>query len=64
MITLALDARLGKTATLSQVTTMSGGPLTAETSDAAAFAATTSAYYLSGNHAVLRLDGATDALVE
>jgi hypothetical protein len=59
-ITLDASARSGKGGTLAEVSTLSGATVLKVASDAAALAAKESAYHLSGTHAVLRLDGASE----
>jgi hypothetical protein len=63
-VTLDLRARTGKTAALTAVSVVSGAPLTAVTSAAAAQAATAGAAYLSGDQAVLRLVGPSDVRLQ
>jgi hypothetical protein len=61
VITLDLSVRTGKTTPLSQVVSVSGPALTAETSVALVEQATVSASYLSGDQAALRLVGPASA---
>jgi len=64
VLTLDVSQRKGATFAPTQVVSVSGGPLTQETSAAAVSTATTSAFYLSGTQAVVRLVGAGAARLE
>lgn len=63
-ITLDLSARTGKKSPLGAVKTDAGSAPEEESTDAAVLAATSSAYALSGDHAVFRLSGATVVEIE
>jgi hypothetical protein len=58
VMTVDVSARTGGSVPPSSIVPTSGGALTLETSAAAVASATTSAYYLSGTQATLRLEGA------
>jgi alpha-D-xyloside xylohydrolase len=59
-ITLDLSTRASGGPALTEVTALSGGPVAKVATDAEALSAKESAYHLSGTHAVLRLDGASE----
>ena len=63
-LTLNLQARTGKTAPLATVTSVSGAAPTSVASAALAQSATGAAFYLHGDTAVIRLEGASDVRVE
>jgi alpha-glucosidase (family GH31 glycosyl hydrolase) len=63
-LTMDLGLRSGKSGALTTVKATSGSSPVEEASEAAVLAAKASAYHLSGNQAVLRLDGASVVTIE